>query len=74
MIKCPRCSGYPVVPPNSLRVALLDGRSSFGVPLEMRIGNDTPALHTTHLPGFVFLFRDAIGDQALMSTDTGPVD
>ena len=42
-----------------------------GFPLEMQIGNDTPTLNTAHLAGLVFLFRDAVGDHAVMCTDAG---
>jgi len=42
-----------------------------GFPLEMRIGNDTPTLNTAHLAGLVFLFRDAVGDHAVVRTDAG---
>jgi len=43
----------------------------YGFPLEMRIGNDTPTLNTAHLAGLVFLFRDAVGDHAVVRTDAG---
>ena len=42
-----------------------------GVPLEVRIGNDAPTFNTAHLADSVFLFRDAIGDHALVCTDAG---
>ena len=38
----------------------------------MRIGNDAPTFNAAHLAGSVFLFRDATGDHALVSTDAGP--
>jgi hypothetical protein len=42
-----------------------------GFPLEVRIGNDAPALNTPHLAGLVFLLRDAVGDHAPVCTGTG---
>ena len=44
------------------------GLRALGFPLEVGIGNDAPTLHTAHLAGFVFLLRDAIGDQTSMCT------
>ena len=37
----------------------------------MRIGNDASTLNTVHLAGLVFFLRDAIGDQAAVSTGSG---
>ena len=59
---------------SSLRITTLDGGRglcSLAVPLEMWVGNDAPALNTTHLAGLVFLLRDAIGNQASMHTGAG---
>ena len=45
-----------------------EGLRSLGFQLEVRIGNDAPTFNTAHLAGLVFLFRDAVGDQATMCT------
>jgi hypothetical protein len=37
----------------------------------VRIGNDTSTFNTAHLAGPVLLFRDTIGDHALVCTDAG---
>ena len=39
--------------------------------LEVWIANDAPTFNTAHLAGSVFLFRDAIGDHALVCADAG---
>lgn len=44
------------------------GLRSLGFPLEVWIGNDAPTFNTAHLPGFVFLLRDTIGDHTIMCT------
>ena len=45
-----------------------EGLGFVGFPPEVRLGNDANTLNTVHLAGLVFLFRDAIGDQAAVST------
>lgn len=39
--------------------------------MEVWIGNDASTFNTVHLAGLMFLFRDAIGDQAAVSADSG---
>ena len=47
------------------------GRRSVKFSLEVRIGNDAPTFNTAHLTGVVFLFRDAVGDHAMVCTGAG---
>jgi len=44
------------------------GLCFLGLPLEIRIGNDTSTFHTTYLAGSVFLLRDVIRDEPAMCT------
>ena len=45
-----------------------EGLCSLGIPLEVWIRNDAPTFDTSDFAGLVFIFRDAIGNQATVRT------
>lgn len=45
------------------------GDPLLGFAIEMRIGNDATTFNTAHIADPVLLFRDIIGDHALVCTD-----
>lgn len=59
-----------------LKVATLvvrRGLCAFVVPLEVWIRNDAPTFNTSDFAGFVFRFRDGVGDQTIVGTGAGCV-